>query len=69
MKDWKRIYVDKDRLRLDIIRNTLELHNIKSFIVDKRDSSYNVFGECELYVREEDAINSIHIINTSIDFD
>lgn len=43
----------------------LEEEGIPVFIIDKRDSSYNAFGEIELYVHQNFILRAKHLINKS----
>ena len=54
-KDWVRIYSSDKPYQVEIIKSILEENSIPSFEVNKKDSSYNMFGEVELYVGADDA--------------
>jgi hypothetical protein len=41
----------------------LEEEGIKTFVINKKDSSYNNFGQVEMYVKAEDVIRANYIIN------
>jgi hypothetical protein len=55
-KNWQCIYFSNLLHKIEIVRAILEVHDIKSVTVDKRDSSYIAVGDIELYVPNEDAI-------------
>ena len=42
--------------KIEIVRAVLNDQDIKSVVVDKRDSSYFMVGDIEIYVSNEDAI-------------
>ncbi len=42
--------------KIEIVRSVLNDNNIKSVVIDKRDSSYIMVGDVEVYVSHEDAI-------------
>lgn len=54
--EWKCIYFSNQIHKIEIVRAVLHDNNIKSVIVDKRDSSYIMVGDVEVYVSHEDAI-------------
>ena len=43
----------------------LEEEGIKVFYINKKDSSYNNFGQIELYVQRDDVIRAKYIIDMS----
>ena len=53
---WQCVYTSTQLHKIEIVRAVLNDHEIKSVVVDKRDSSYIMVGEIELYVTNEDAI-------------
>lgn len=63
--DWVKIYVSNQIHKVEIVKATLEENGIKSFEINKKDSSYISVGEIELYVKAEDEILSKVIINNN----
>ena len=53
---WKCIYFNNQMHKIEIVRAVLNDQDIKSVVVDKRDSSYFMVGDIEIYVSNEDAI-------------
>ena len=53
---WQCIYFSNQLHKIEIVRSVLNDHDIKSVVVDKRDSSYVMVGDIEVYVSNEDAI-------------
>ena len=53
---WQCIYFSNLLHKIEIVRAVLEDHDIKSVVIDKRDSSYIMVGDLEVYVSNEDAI-------------
>lgn len=43
----------------------LENEGIKVFYINKKDSSYNNFGQIELYVQRDDVVRAKYIIDKS----
>lgn len=60
--NWICIYSADDIYKVEIVKAVLFDANIKSVIVNKKDSAYN-FGEIELHVHPDDAIMAKQIIN------
>jgi len=56
-QEWIKIYTSDKAYQIEIAKATLEEGNIKSFQVDKKDSSY-AFGEIELYVPASEEIQA-----------
>lgn len=49
--------------RLNIMK--LEEEGIRVFYINKKDSSYNNFGQIELYVERDDVVRAKYIIDRS----
>ena len=50
MKNWLLIYTTQDLSQANIIKGMLEQNSVQVQLINKRDSSYNNFGDIELYV-------------------
>ena len=53
---WQCIYFNNQMHKIEIVRAVLDDQDIKTVVVDKRDSSYFMVGDIEIYVSNEDAI-------------
>jgi hypothetical protein len=62
-KNWVKIYSTTAHYNAELIKGLLLENGIESVIINKQDSSY-LFGELELYVNSDDAIQAKHIITT-----
>lgn len=62
-ENWIKIYVNPSLTTASIIKNLLEENNIQSVILNKKDSSYNNFGNCEIFVTPTEAKAASDIIN------
>jgi len=62
--DWVKIYSTEYEYKILIIREILSDNSIKSYEINKKDSSY-LFGYCELYVRGTDVIKAKLLIEKS----
>lgn len=57
MDGWVKIYSSDSPLQIEIAKSVLNENNIDSMEVSKKDSVY-IFGEIELYVKDDNAIIS-----------
>lgn len=55
MANWISVYVSKDRLKAELIKNELINNEINAVILDKIDGSYPVLGTVAVKVPEEQA--------------
>ncbi len=62
LKKWSKIYVSTDPIQVEIISQMLEKNNITTVIINKQDSSYNMFGNIELYTQNINYENAIKIL-------
>jgi hypothetical protein len=51
---WKLVYSTGDNYRGDLARELLEENGIHAVVLNRKDSSYTVFGDIEVYVTDED---------------
>lgn len=61
-KDWVAIFNTAQHYKAVIASQILNESNIDSVIFDKRDSSYNSFGDIELCVRRDNVIRAKQLI-------
>jgi hypothetical protein len=64
-KGWVKVYQTTEIHKIELIKALLEENDIQSVSFNKLDSSYLAFGEIELYVKQEDAIQALHLINNN----
>ena len=62
-KDWVKIYASNQQYLVSIVQALLKENDIESVEIDQKDSSYQVFGEMGLYVKNADVIRAKHIIS------
>ena len=55
MDGWIKVYSSDSNVQVEIAKSVLAENNIDAIDVSKRDSVY-IFGEIELYVKDQDAI-------------
>lgn len=61
-KNWVKVYTSPDQYKTAIVASVLEDQLVKVVTLNRKDSSYQNFGEIELYVAEEDFNRAIEII-------
>ncbi len=61
MDDWKKVYSTFYEHKAGIVKAVLEDKDIKSVIVNKKDSAY-LFGEIEVHVNQNDVLKAKNII-------
>ena len=50
MKNWCLLYTTRSLSQANIIKGMLEENSVPASVINKQDSSYNNFGDIELYV-------------------
>ena len=61
-KDWKRVYFTGDNYRSILAKELLEENGITAVIINRKDSSYLVFGDIEVYVSKEYELEALEIL-------
>lgn len=56
--NWVCIYTSPNMQDAEIIKGVLAFNEINSVIINKRDSSYNMFGYFEVYVNRDEAVKA-----------
>lgn len=64
-KDWVKIFSSLDLQSVELTRAMLMQNNVPAIVLNKQDSSYNAFGEIELYVHRNNVIRAKHLINSN----
>lgn len=52
-KDWARAYDTQQEYMAELARAVLSDNDIESVVINKKDSSYNFFGDVEVYVKRD----------------
>lgn len=61
-KNWIRIFTSPNYYRSEMIRQALAGHDIHSVVLSRQDSSYQNFGEVEVYVHQRDFSDALEVI-------
>ena len=62
-KNWINIFNSSNLIEVEIVKQMLNENNINAVILNKQDSSYNLFGSIDLYVKEENQTIALQLIN------
>lgn len=62
MKDWVCIHTSQKMQEAEIIKGLLTFNEINSVVINKQDSSYNMFGVFEVYVNKEDEVKAKFVL-------
>lgn len=63
-KDWVKIYRTQQEYKADILLEVLEENEIEGVIINKKDSSYVVIGDVEVYVHIDNEEKAKQIVET-----
>ena len=62
-KDWTKIFTSTEQHAITMAKGILKEKDIESVEINKRDSSYQSFGEIELYVKNTEVIQAKYILS------
>tara|TARA_B100000902_G_C27286763_1_gene904881 strand:- start:1790 stop:1999 length:210 start_codon:yes stop_codon:yes gene_type:complete len=62
-KNWINIFSSANPIEVEIIKQMLAENNIISVVINKQDSSYNMFGTIDLYVTENEQKITLQLIH------
>ncbi len=63
MTNWESVYISKDRMRAELIKNELINNAVNAVILDKVDASYPVFGTVQVNVPEHQVESAKKLID------
>jgi hypothetical protein len=66
--DWKVVYENPNEIRISIVKAILEDCEIPAVVLNKKDSAYR-FGSYQVYVKQENFIKAIRIIQHELEFE
>ena len=62
MENWKCVFTTDQEYKAELVKGYLTNENIEAFILNKKDSAYNLFSVVEVYVQPEDENLAIELI-------
>jgi len=69
MSNWQTVFKTTVLHQAEIVKSVLQDLDIHSVIINKKDSSYIIFGQIELKVESENVIKSVKVIKEDINFE
>ena len=66
-KGWIKIYSTPDAVQAQLVKDHLQNNDISTVLLNKKDSSYVVLGEVEVYVKRDFAVKALHLIKSFLD--
>jgi hypothetical protein len=60
--DYRLVFKSSQEHLVEIMKAKLRADGIHVFTINKRDSSYNAFGEIEIYVKADDVVRAKYLI-------
>ena len=68
-KEWHRVFASKQLHQAEIVKAVLTDHHMNPVLINKKDSSYDNFGEIEVHVTSEFIMKARQIIEKDIKFE
>lgn len=68
MKNWAKVFEDQNQIRVELVRGILEDKGLTAFIINKKESVYQVFGTYELMVPSDQTLSALQLIQHEIRF-
>ena len=65
--NWIKVYTSTEPYKIELLKGFLLKHNIRAIGINKKDSSYLVFGDIELFVASKDVLHTKNLINKQED--
>ena len=62
-KNWINLFSSANPIEVEIVKQMLDENNITAVTLNKQDSSYNLFGTIDLYVKEENKSIALQLIS------
>ena len=62
MENWTCVYTTNQVYQAEAVKNFLAEDNIEAVVVDKKESSYHLWGEVQLYVLPENENKAVELI-------
>ena len=62
-ENWINIFSSVNPIEVEILKQMLNENNIIAVTLNKQDSSYNLFGSIDLYVKEKNQTIALQLIN------
>ena len=61
-KGWTKVFVTAEDYLVSMASDILQDNGIESVVINHKDSSYVMWGEAEIYVRDENEVQATEIL-------
>lgn len=68
MENWIKVFEDGIQVRAEIVKGILLENEIHAVVLNKKDTAYQMFGNYQVLVKRDDAIQATKLIQNAITF-
>ena len=68
MKNWTKVFEDQKQIRVEIVKGVLEDKGVVAFVLNKKESVYQVIGTYEVLVPTDQTLYALQLIQHEITF-
>lgn len=68
MENWIKVFEDGLQIRAEIVKGVLVENEIQAVVLNKKDTAYQMFGNYQVLVKRDDAIQATKLIQNAITF-
>ena len=68
MKNWTKVFEDQNQIRVEIVKGVLEDKGVVAFVLNKKETVYQVFGTYEVLVPTDQTLYALQLIQHEITF-
>ncbi|MFM2250277.1 MAG: hypothetical protein RLZZ358_1204, partial [Bacteroidota bacterium] len=68
MKNWTKVFEDQNQIRVEIVKGVLEDKGVAAFVLNKKESIYQVIGTYEVLVPTDQTLYALQLIQHEITF-
>jgi hypothetical protein len=68
MKDWIKVFESPQQIRAEIVKGILEENEISAVVLSKKESAYQLLGDYEVLVKNENALKATNLVKNEISF-
>ncbi|MCE7056924.1 DUF2007 domain-containing protein [Algoriphagus sp. AGSA1] len=68
MENWNKVFESAMQVRAEIVKGILEEHQIQAVVLNKKETVYQIFGNFEVHVQQEDMMRATNIVQNEISF-
>ena len=65
-KGWNKVFISQDKRLTILLISLLDKEGVHAVSINKQDSSYGMFGNIEIYVKESEMHKAKEIINLKL---